>query len=65
MKKEQLMRRFGIKLIDALIQYIAEQLGKTEQEVVDGIVDKLMDSEGKSKISDYDWIREFEEETKQ
>lgn len=60
MKKEQLMRKFGVKLIDALIQYIAEQLGKTEQEVVDGIADKLIDTKGNEKISDYDWMKELE-----
>jgi len=59
MKKEQLMQRFGIKLIDAIIQYMAEQFGKTEQEVVDGIANKLIDTEGKEKISDYDWLKEL------
>jgi len=59
MKKEELMRKFGVKLIDALIQYIAEQLGKTEQEVVDGITNKLIDAEGNEKISDYTWMKEL------
>lgn len=59
MKKEILLQRFGVKLIDALIQYIAEQLGKTEQEVVDGIVSKLIDNEGNEKIPDYNWMKEL------
>lgn len=59
MKKEILLQRFGVKLIDALIQYIAEQLGKTEQEVVDGIASKLIDNEGNEKIPDYNWMKEL------
>ena len=56
MTKEQLLKKFGIKLIDALIQYLAEQLGKTEQEVIDGIANKLVDNNGNEKILDYNWM---------
>lgn len=58
MTKASLMRKFGVKLFDALIQYIAEQLDKTEQEIVDGIANKLLLSGDKERILDYDWMNE-------
>ena len=59
MTKAQLMRHFGVKLLDALIQYLADELGKTDQQVVDGIVDKLCDTAGDCRIEDYDWMDEL------
>ena len=59
MTKSDLIRKFGVKLIDALIQYLADELGHTEQEVVDGIVDKLCDTGEMCKIEDYDWMDEL------
>ena len=59
MTKSELMRKFGMKLIDALIQYLADELGHTEQEVVDGIVDKLCDTAGDCRIEDYDWMEDL------
>jgi len=59
MTKADLIRHFGVKLFDALIQYLADELGKTEQQIVDGIVDKLCDTAGDCRIEDYDWMNKL------
>ena len=59
MTKEQLIRKFGVKFLDALLQYLADEFGKSEQDVVDGIVDKLCDTGGMCKIENYDWMGEL------
>ena len=59
MTKSDLIRKFGVKFMDALIQFLADELGKTEQQVVDGIVNKLCGSGEICKIEDYDWMNEL------
>ena len=59
MTKSELIRKFGVKFMDALIQFLADELGKTEQQVVDGIHDKLCGSGEICIIDDYDWMGEL------
>ena len=59
MTKSELLRKFGVKFFDALIQYLADELNKTEQEVIDGICNKLLSSGDSCKIDDYDWMDRF------
>lgn len=55
MKKNELVRRFGPKLIDAIIQVMAEELNVDEQVLTDKIADRL-DKNNDKYIKDYDWM---------
>ena len=56
MKKEDLMQKFGPKLLDALIQEMAYRFGIDEQTIIDSISNRLVDTQGNDKISDYSWM---------
>ena len=69
MTRDKLYQRFGVKLIEAIVLIIKDEINilrnkaglpeRTNQQIIDAIANKLVDSEGNEKISDYDWMKEF------